>query len=323
MEPFFGFCAPFMYHHYRRVSFSPARRLRLAAVVFVVAWFLVPDLRDWIPPWLPFFALLALEVNFLVAGLRERDAPRRPRGRSPQESDISDLGGEEWLEPTLVEIEGHQVWIPAEVEREAPAPRPRSRPLIGWLEGAAVLALLAVVLFVLVPGGDWDSLDESEQARTEARLSDEAARIAGHTARVRCDAEGEAVGIVQHADGLAEIGGSNAFLTPQICYRLHRLAFDGDEGPFGQTARAIAVLAHEAWHLRGERDEGITNCYAFQSGVSLGERLGLSESTAARMMRQQLAENAIYARAAREYLVPSECRNGGRLDLSPGSSRFP
>ena len=67
----------------------------------------------------------------------------------------------------------------------------------------------------------------------------------------------------------------------------------------------------------------MTNCFAFQSGVSLGRMLGLSEGTAARMMRQQLADNATYGRSAPEYLVPPECRNGGRLDLDPGSGRFP
>ena len=53
------------------------------------------------------------------------------------------------------------------------------------------------------------------------------------------------------------------------------------------------------------------------------ERLGLDEDTARRMMRQQLADNATYARQAPEYLVPRECRNGGRLDLDPTSDRFP
>ena len=144
---------------------------------------------------------------------------------------------------------------------------------------------------MLVPRGGWDGLDADDQAKTEARLSAEAGRIAGHEAVVHCDARGEAVGVVQHADGIAEVGGRNAYLTPDICYRLYRLAFKDDEGAFSQTARAIAVLAHEAWHLRGETDEGVTNCYAFQSGVALGERLGLSEGTAARMMRQQLADN--------------------------------
>ena len=186
-----------------------------------------------------------------------------------------------------------------------------------------MLGALAFVLFVLVPDRDWDGVDKADQAKTEALLSSEAGRIAGHTAVVHCDARGEAVGIVQHADGIAEVGGRNAYLTPDICYRLYRLKYKDDEGPFSQTARAIAVLAHEAWHLHGETDEGVTNCYAFQSGVALGRRLGLSEGTAARMMRQQLADNATYGRSAPEYLVPRECRNGGSLDLAPGNSRFP
>ncbi len=274
----------------------------------------------------------------------------QPRGRSPQAVDVAEFGGEEWLEPALVRIEGRDVWLPAtgkteeeleELVEEArerlrrgedpdwpdeqpvAAAAPERRRLLPRLEGLAVLGALAFVLLVLVPDRGWKGLDASERERTEARLSAEAGRIAGHDARVRCDAEGEAVGIVQHADGLAEVGGTNAYLTPAICFRLHRLAFDGDEGSFSQTARALAVLAHEAWHLRGERNEGIANCFAFQSGVELGARLGLSERTAARMMRQQLADNATVARAAPEYLVPADCRDGGRLDLDPGRSRFP
>ena len=327
------------------------RRLRIAGIALVVAWFLVPGLRDWIPVWVPFLAFAALELNYFIGGLRDQGSPRRTRGRSPQESDISDFGGEEWLEPALVRIEGHDVWLPvggrsdeevhelieesrARLLRGEPAlepeplPAPRAargggRRLLARLEGLAVVGALAFVLFVLLPDRGWDGLDESEQARTEALLSAEAGRIAGHEAVVRCDAEGRAVGVVQHADGVAEVGGSRAVLTPEICYRLHRLAFESDEGAFSQTARAIAVLAHEAWHLHGESDEGVTNCFAFQSGVELGRRLGLSEDTAARMMRQQLADNGTFARSAPAYLVPGECRNGGRLDLDPNSDRFP
>ncbi|MEO5574909.1 MAG: hypothetical protein ABIR67_03465 [Gaiellaceae bacterium] len=297
------------------------RRLRIGAVALVLAWLFVPLLRRSIPAWIPFLAFAALEAHFLVGGLREQGAPAGPRGRAPQAADLDDFGGPEWLEPVLVEVDGRQVWIPADVEREPRPARPAQR-LLPRLEGVAVLAALAL-LFVLLPEGGWHGLDQADRARTEARLSAEAARIAGHRAVVHCDARGEAVGVVQHADGVAEVGGTNAYLTPAICFRLHRLAFENDEGAFSQTARAIAVLAHEAWHLRGESDEGVTNCYAFQSGVELGQRLGLSEATAARMMRQQLAENPVQARSASEYLVPGECRDGGRLDLAPGSGRFP
>ena len=224
--------------------------LRIAAARFIAAWFLVPQLRDWIPVWLPFLLLAALEVAFAGCLARARPAAG-PRGRSPQEGDIDDLGGEEWLEPVLVEVEGHQVWLPTVDEdaepRERRAPRPASRLRLRTLVVAG-LAVLALVLFVL-PDRGWDGLDEAEQRHRGAPLRRGGPDL-GHTARVHCDAEGEAVGIVQHADGLAEVGGTNAYLTPEICFRLHRVT-EGDEGPFSQTARAIAVLAHEAWHLRG------------------------------------------------------------------------
>jgi len=333
------------------ISLRLARRLRIAAAAAILAWFFLPRLQSSIPLWVPFLAFAALELHFLVAGLRERGSAPSARGRSPQEVDIAEFGGEEWLEPVLVRIDGQEVWLPATGKTDAEiqelieesrerllrgedvddphetqtplSPPSRRRRLLPRLEGLALLGVLAFVLLVLIPEGGWDGLDQIERDETEALLSSEARRISGHVARVHCDAEGEAVGIVQHADGVAEVGGSNPYLTPPICFRLRRLAFEDDEGSFSQTARAIAVLAHEAWHLKGETNEGIANCYAFQSGIEIGQRLGLSAETAARMMRQQLADNATFARSAPEYLAPSDCRDGGRLDLRPGSGRFP
>ena len=299
-----------------------ATRARIAAVLLLLGWLFVDDLRNAIPLWIPFGLLVALEVGFVAAAWRERDTPRATRGRPPQQVDVDELGGEGWRDPVLLRVEGHDVWVPSEIDEEPRAAPPARRPWAPF-EGLVVLAVLAVVLFVLLPDRGWDDLGDDERARTETLLSSEAARIAGHPVSVRCDAEGRAVGVVQHADGIAEVGGTNALLTPQICLRLHRLVQDGDEGSFSQTARAIAVLAHEAWHLQGVGDEGVANCYAFQSGVGLGRRLGLPQATAARMMRQQLAENAIQARSAPAYLVPAGCRNGGELDLDRSTSRFP
>ena len=151
----------------------------------------------------------------------------------------------------------------------------------------------------------------------------EGSRIAGHEVTIRCDESGDFVGAIQHAEGVAEVGGRLAYLTPERCHDLYRLAFE-DRVTFSQTARSLAVLAHEAWHLRGVRDEGTTECYALQSGVALGQRLGLSERTARRMMRQQLAENAaLQTGSTAQYRVPAECRDGGRLALRPRDSSFP
>ena len=90
-----------------------------------------------------------------------------------------------------------------------------------------------------------------------------------------------------------------------------------------QTGRALAVLAHEAWHLRGVRDEGTTECYALQSAVDIGRRFGLTDERARQLMRQQLAENTLHGGSSPEYLVPPECRDGGELDLDPSTSQFP
>ena len=168
----------------------------------------------------------------------------------------------------------------------------------------------------------WRSLDGDAKLAAVERFSDEASRIAGKPVSVGCDEARDYVGYVQHADGIAIVGGDRAYITPEICFALYRLAFEGDEEG-SQTARAIAVLAHEAWHLRGESDEATTECYALQSGVALGRRLGLDEDAARRMMAQQLTENMLRGPGSLEYRVSDECRDGGRLDLDPESRAFP
>jgi hypothetical protein len=178
------------------------------------------------------------------------------------------------------------------------------------------------VLWVVESRSGWDSLAAETRARAAARFSAEASRIAGKPVTVRCDESGRNVGVVQHSDGAAVVGGALAYLTPERCRDLYRLAFEGDVDS-SRSARAVAVLAHEAWHLRGIGDEGTTECYALQSGVELGQRLGLSEGTARRMMRQQLAENALRSGGSAEYRVSRDCRNGGSLDLNPDVEAFP
>jgi hypothetical protein len=272
--------------------------LRLGLAVFVLAWiFDVLGIRSIVPIWLPFVLALGLELSYFAGALRR--APAKERDRSPQEIDLQRYG-----------------YLDAD-EDEPPPRRAGTRLLVGLV----VIAALAGVAWY-AGRSDWERLDESTRAAATTRFSQEASRIVGRPVEIRCDEAGEFVGAVQHADGVAEVGGRLAYLTPERCYDLYRLAFDG-EISFSQTARAIAVLAHEAWHLRGERNEGATECYALQSGVGLGRRLGLRDETARRMMRQQLVENQLRARGSIEYLVPPECRDGGRLDLDRANTEFP
>jgi hypothetical protein len=328
----------------RRPSAPTAARLALAA--FVVAWLLdLGTLRSVVPIWPVFLIALGLELHFFITGLRP--APARRADRGPQPVDRERYGYADEADELLIVREGdEELWIPysgetsdevqalvteererrEEVEAaELPVARDRGRlwpPVRRFLTAVVVIGVLAVALWAIESRTGWDAVDADARAQAVARFSDEASSIAGKPVTIRCDESGEYVGAVQHADGAAEVGGDRAYLAPERCLDLYRLAFKGETNS-NRTGRAIAVLAHEAWHLRGLRDEGTTECYALQAGVELGQRLGLSEDTAQRLMRQQLVENELRRRGSLEYLVPPDCRDGGRLDLNPDAGRFP
>jgi hypothetical protein len=285
---------------------SPWRWVRIALVVFVLAWIFGPDeLRDDVPILLVFLVALGLEVHFLVSALRQRGPRRRP-DRRPQQVDLERYG-----------FEGDD-----EVDEHESVPPSSLAPVRRFALGLGVIAVLVAAVWFVESRTGWDSLDGETKAAAVARFSAEASRIAEKPVSIRCDEARHYVGTVQHADGVAVVGGDLAILTPEICHDLYRLAFER-ETTGNRTGRAVAVLAHEAWHLRGVADEGTTECYALQSGVQLAERLGLSNDTARRLMRQQLVENELRGASTLEYRVPAECRDGGRLDLHPDASPFP
>jgi hypothetical protein len=296
------------------------RRARLAVLAFVVLYFFLPyDVRAWIPVWLPFLAALGLEVQFFLGGyLQMRGGGPRiqaPPDRAPQARDLADLGG--WWTGEEPEDDEFDFAELAELEEARP---PYWRYA---LEAVAAVAIVAGVLFYASRPHGWDAVSAADKARAEAAFSREASLIAGHPARVDCDESGEFVGFVQDADGAAAVGGTQAYLTPEICHTLYQVAFKDRVESHPRAGRAIAVLAHESWHLRGVRDEGLANCYGFQSGVRIGVNFGLSESTARGLMREQLATNASDARSNPQYLVPGGCRDGGSEDLDPAVSGFP
>jgi hypothetical protein len=275
---------------------------------FCLAWILdVSELRSLVPIWAVFALALALELVWFAGAFRVQ--PTRLPDRGPQPGDRERFG----FPPEPAEGEAG----PDEIE--APASPRRVRSLVA---GLATIAALAALVWIAERETGWGSLDRETQLETMERLSAAASVIAEKPVSVRCDVAGEFVGVVQHADGAAEVGGDTAYLTPGICHTLQRLIDDG-EVTAARTGRALAVLAHEAWHLRGVADEGETECYALQSGVALGMRMGLSESRARQLMRQQLTENALRSGASLEYRLPSDCEEGGRLDLAPLDSRFP
>jgi hypothetical protein len=293
------------------------RRARLAVLAAVVGYFFLPyDVQAVIPVWLLFLAALGLEVEFFVGGWMQgrRGVERGPVDRGPQPRDLEELGAQpDEFEPLSL--------FPTDWYRAPPAAPHRQWRYVA--EAALGLAIVAVVLYFAVRPSGWDAVSSANQAKAEAAFSREASLIAGHPAEVTCDTTGQQVGVVQDADGRAEVGGRQAYLTPEICDTLYQLAFKDRVQSFPRTARAIAVLGHEAQHLRGVRNEGLANCYGFQSGVGIGVNLGLSESRARAMMREQLATNASDSAGNAAYRVPSGCRNGGAEDLHPAEPEFP
>ena len=314
---------------------SPWRWVQIALVVFVLAWIFGPsELRDAVPILLVFLVAVGLEVQFLVSALR--GGPARRPDRHPQDIDRERYGFErEPADIVVVDDGDDEVWLGVADELEddllvdddyedeyEPEPRSFLAPLRRFAIGLGVIAAFGAVVWFLESRTGWDSLDGDTRAAAVSRFSDEASRIAEKPVSIRCDEARDYVGAVQHADGVAVVGGDLAILTPEICHDLYRLTFE-NETTGSRTGRAIAVLAHEAWHLRGVGDEGTTECYALQSGVELGRRLGLSEDTARQLMRQQLTENALRGAGSLDYRVTSECSDGERLDLNEGDESFP
>lgn len=292
--------------------------LRVAGLVFVVAWLLSGALQSAVPFWLPFAILAASELEFLARGRRESRAPRAAGARAsalerrlPGAPD-ADLG---WVEATG--DDGETMLVAA-----ASAARRRSWAL-PLLVAAAALALLAAA-YRADRRLSWSSLAPAQRLRAEQRFTREASLVAGRPVRVRCDEDYVFTGVGSDAAGVAFPRRGLAFLEPGICRTLRRLAFEGATRAGADAGWAVVVLAHEAVHLRGELDEARAECFALQEGVRLATRLGVEPARARALMRRQLDRALSDTSVQRlDYRLPAECRNDGGLDLRPADPSFP
>jgi hypothetical protein len=277
-----------------RVQFAA----RVAALAFVVLWLFSSTLQGLVPFWLPFVILATLELELLVGAIRQRrlGAPALPAERRLPGPDDADLG---WVE--TVDEEGEPVFVAA-------PPRPERRSLLPLLVVVAVGAVLFAYAYRVDREAGWSSVPAADRAKAERRFTAEAARIAGHPVRVVCDEAYAFTGVGSDAAGVAFIERALAYLEPSVCRSLYRIAFEKKIGARDDAAFAITVLAHEAVHLRGERNEAETECQALQEGVALGERLGLDRSTAQSLMRFQRDRDLSDASIARlDYRLPADC----------------
>jgi hypothetical protein len=177
-----------------------------------------------------------------------------------------------------------------------------------------------------------------ESRALEHRLGGIASEIAGRDVRVHCqgrfgaalDVTGESGSVMFGPDGRpADV----TDLKRDVCQRLGRYRREHDAARFACAAtgtpcsldtlkslHALQTLAHESWHLQGQRSEAVTECYALQTTAKVAERLGASEPHAHAAARAVLVQ--LYPRMPAEYQT-ADCRDGGPLDLRPDSSVWP
>jgi hypothetical protein len=162
-----------------------------------------------------------------------------------------------------------------------------------------------------------------------------ARRLTGHNASVRCGSIGESDPRVLGVTPLLNGRSFDYFLMrPAECTYLAwfdqaparwdpRTCSGSDCARVPDMAMALAVVAHESYHILGYSNEAQVECYGMQSiwfvanklGASIDESQALASFYATRMYPLRRTQTP-------QYWSP-ECKNGGKLDLRPTLARWP
>jgi hypothetical protein len=173
-------------------------------------------------------------------------------------------------------------------------------------------------------------------SRIEPRFGRVASSLADKPAQVRCWsaldwaringdflAHGGAHESLDYVSGFYWPPTGRIHLDPTACAGLVDLAYRGLRPDHGRAltriALAVDTLAHESMHRRGFRSESVAECYAVQLGYQTATALGASSTYASLVARQAWAAYPAHPAA----YLSAECRNGGKLDLSPQRSSWP
>ena len=176
------------------------------------------------------------------------------------------------------------------------------------------------------------------KAAEESRLGSIAGEIARRPVSIHCQgAVGEAIDVTAES-GSVEFDANGhpadvADIKRKVCQRLQHFPKARTSTRFAcldtpsrcdasvvNDAIALDVLAHESWHLEGNRNEAVTECYAEQTVGFVATKLGSDDVQARGLAR--LVHLLVYPHMPDEYRS-AECRDGGALDLRPGSSAWP
>jgi hypothetical protein len=204
----------------------------------------------------------------------------------------------------------------------------------------AVLALAGVlaasVSAQVRPVNAQDRALLARPATSEEQIAEQVARrLTGRQAAVRCGKIGESnpavLGVTPFQNGssfdyfvmrpaectyLAWFRQSPARWDPRACS-------GSDCSHVGDIAMALAVVAHESYHVLGYSNEAQVECYGMQSiwfvanklGASVAEAQALATVYATQMYPQRRTQTPAYWSA--------ECRDGGKYDLRRSLARWP
>ena len=267
------------------------------------------------PLWLPFAPRSCSRCSFSSAACSAATAvpePPRPRPAASRRGAVRLAGGDE---PEDDDEPSGLAACAVEDPRDLHAAsdrEPARRPRRSWRRSRSRST----------SGAGGPASTPRTQTRVERIALGQARRVAGHAVTVRCDTSGRTSG----SSGMPTASPSSAArsladardLLPPLPARDH-----GDHGSFSATGRAIAVLAHEAWHLRGVRTRGSRTATRSNPASTSASGSGLSRSRPAANDAPAARRQRLDSSGDRRYLVPAGCKDGGHLDLHRSSKQFP
>jgi hypothetical protein len=173
-------------------------------------------------------------------------------------------------------------------------------------------------------------------ATAEEQIAQQVARrLTGHDASVRCGAIGESNPSILGVTPLLNGRSFDYFLMrPQECTYLawfHRAparwdprsCVGSDCSLVPAIAMALAVVAHESYHLLGYSNEAQVECYGMQSIWFVASKLGASVAESQALASLYATTMYPLRRTQTPAYWSPQCRDGGTLDLRPSLARWP
>jgi hypothetical protein len=173
-------------------------------------------------------------------------------------------------------------------------------------------------------------------ATAEEQIAEQVARrLTGHDASVRCGSIGLSNPNILGVTPLYNGRSFDYFLMrPQECTYLAwfhrtptrwdpRTCMPEDCSLVPSIAMALAVVAHESYHLLGYTNEAQVECYGMQSIWFVASKLGASVPEAQALASLYATKMYPLRRTQTPQYWSAQCRNGGTLDLRPSLARWP